>query len=132
MSIFAELEAPEVKKTNPRDWSLEECKKNLRVQFRTLKNRPDCVSVSVRLGGVTALKIGENDKMAVTMLKTKSDKELILQTVIAQDGIIEEAKQRYVDSLNTARTTRNTTRVKPKDRKFESAAVINHVTTAQG
>ena len=102
----------------------------MRIQFRPLKTRPDCVSVSVRLGGVTSLKIGDNGKTSVHMLKTRSDKESILKLVLEKDDIIEEAKERYINSLNTARTTRNITRSKPRSKVLSSAAVINNVTTS--
>ena len=128
MSIFKEYEAAEVKVLSPKDWTTEDCKNNLRVQFRALKSRPDCVSVSIRLGGVTPLKIGKNEKMSIIVEKSKADRSVFLETVKQQENLIAEAHQRYVDALNVARTTRHTTKVKPKDKKVSSTLVVNNVT----
>jgi hypothetical protein len=130
MDIFKDLEAPALKVLSPQDWELKDCKENLRVQFRSLKNRLDCVSVSVRLGGVTPLKIGENGKMSVHVLKSVANIDSILAMIQDQDELILDAHQRYKDSLNIARTTRNTTRVKGRAKTSESAIVVNNVTTS--
>lgn len=128
MSIFKEFEAPEVKVLSPRDWTINDCKNHLRVQFRTLKSRPDCVSVSVRLGGVTPLKIGESGKMSIIVQKDIADKDIFLETAKNEEDLIKEAHGRYVKSLNIARTTRNTTRVKPNLQNTGSTLVVNNVT----
>jgi hypothetical protein len=130
MSIFKNLEAPALKVLSPIDWELADCKKKLRVQFRALKKRPDCVSVSVRLGGVTSLKIGENGKTSVHVLKSVANIDSILAMIQDEDELILEARDRYIDSLNIARTTRNTTRTKPRTKKVEQALVANYVTTS--
>jgi hypothetical protein len=130
MSIFKNLEAPALKVLSPRDWTLDDCKNNLRVQFRELKERPDCVSVSVRLGGVTPLKIGGDGKMSLHVLRSVVDRDVILEMIQDQDELILDARDRYIDSLNIARTTRNTTRTKPRTKTVEKALVVNHVTTS--
>ncbi|MEP4888486.1 MAG: hypothetical protein ABJV04_00545 [Aliiglaciecola sp.] len=129
MNIFEKLEAPEVKVLNPRDWTLEDCKEKLRVQFRNLKNKPDHVSVSIRLGGVTQLKIGKNEKMSIHVLKKEANAELFLKEAKKQDAIIEDARQRYIDSLNIARTTRNTTQSKTRSKSKDPALVVNNIST---
>ena len=130
MNIFANLEAPAVEALNPRDWTLEDCKNKLKVYFRELKTRPDCVSVSVRIGGVTSLKIGSNDEMSIQVRRTDSNKALILETIKNEDEAILEAHKRYVDSLNIARTTRDTTRSKARTKTKAPVSVINNVTTS--
>jgi hypothetical protein len=130
MSIFTDLEAPKVEVKNPRDWSLEECKGKLRVQFRKLKTRPDCVSVSVRLGGVTPLKITEDGRMSIHVNKAQANASSFLEAIVKEDERILDAHKRYVEALDIARTTRHTTLVKPRKKKIEPALVVNHVTTS--
>jgi hypothetical protein len=130
MNLFADLEAPAVEKLDPRDRSLDDCKSKLRVQLRDLKKRPDCVSVSVRIGGVTPLKIGEKGEMSIPVLRTRSNKASILEYAKGLEDEILDAHKRYIDSLNIARTTRETTRIKPRSKTKDPVLVVNNVTTS--
>jgi hypothetical protein len=130
MNIFTELEAAKVEVKNPRDWSLDECKGKLRVQFRKLKTRPDCVSVSVRLGGVTSLKITDDGRMSIHVNKAQANASTFLDAILKEDERIIDAHKRYVEALDIARTTRHTTQVKPRMKKSEPALVVNHVSTS--
>lgn len=47
-----------------------------------------------------------------------------------QDELILDARARYIDSLNIARTTRNTTRTKSRTKTVEQALVVNNVTAS--
>ncbi|RTR36475.1 hypothetical protein EKG38_24060 [Shewanella canadensis] len=92
---------------SPSDWTLEDCKSNLQVIFKESKIK-DVIDVSVRLQGLTLLKL-QNNKTVVQIKNGALSKAEVLERVSGADDMILEAKERLVASLKKAKTSRETT-----------------------
>jgi hypothetical protein len=125
MNLFADIALPEQETKSPIDWTLEDCRNNLKVIFRN-SSQPDIYIVSVNLGGLTALKVF-NGKTTFKMKKRLMEKEEILARVRDQDSIIEEARERLIISLHKAKQSREIKQVqklqKVKDFKKQHIAL---------
>jgi hypothetical protein len=104
MNLFADIALPEQETKSPIDWTLEDCKNNLKVIFRKC-SQADTYIVSVNLGGLTALKVF-NGKTTFKMKKGLMEKEEILARVRDKDSIVEEARERLIISLRKAKQSR--------------------------
>jgi hypothetical protein len=115
MNLFNDIAFEEETKS-PRDWTLEDCKKNLKVIFKESKHA-NKIDVSVRLQGLTMLKI-HNSKTTLTIESGTMTIDEVRERVLTADEMILEAKSRLVASLKKAQTSRETTyKRKPKGDK---------------
>ncbi len=117
MNLFSDIAVPVQENKKPIDWTLEDCKNNLKVIFRECSD-PDCFIVSINLGGLTSLKVFEG-KTTFKMKKGLMEKEEMLARVKNEDSVIEEARERLLQSLRKAKQSREATKVK-KQRELES------------
>jgi hypothetical protein len=106
MNLFDDVAVANEQKS-PSEWTLEDCKNNLQVIFKDSKTK-DIIDVSVRLQGLTLLKL-HNGKTVVQINKGTLLKEEILERVSGADDMILEAKARLIASLKKAKTSRQTT-----------------------
>ena len=111
MNLFDDIAVKEEIKS-PQDWTLDDCKERLNVIFKEKDN--DQIIVSVRLQGLTMLKINKN-KTSMIIPNNSFTKEEIEERVKGCDEMILEAKDRLLASLKKARISRETTfKRKPK------------------
>tara|TARA_R110002167_G_scaffold32371_3_gene105172 strand:+ start:249 stop:653 length:405 start_codon:yes stop_codon:yes gene_type:complete len=104
MNLFNDVALTNTETKNPRDWTIDDCRENLTVIFRESKNA-NVIDVSVRLNGLTMLKLHEG-KTTVQIPSGSLSKQQILERVRGADNVLEEAKERLIESLNKARTSR--------------------------
>lgn len=106
---------------SPHDWTLADCKKMLTVDnviFRETQKSGE-INVSVRLHGLTMLKINKN-KTTMAIPNGSFTKEEVLERIKSCDEMINEAKDRHKASLKKAKTSRETTyKRKPKEERPE-------------
>lgn len=117
MNLFADIAAPVQERKNAIEWTLDDCKNNLKVIFRECSDA-DSYIVSINLGGLTSLKVF-NEKTTFKMKKGLMEKEEMLARVIDEDGVIEEARERMIQSLRKAKQSREVTKAR-KERELES------------
>jgi hypothetical protein len=117
MNLFADIAAPVQERKNAIEWTLDDCKSNLKVIFRECSDA-DSFIVSINLGGLTSLKIF-NGKTTFKMKKGLMEKEEMLARVIDEDEIIKEARERMIQSLRKAKQSREATKAR-KERELES------------
>jgi hypothetical protein len=124
MNLFDDIAIQEEIKS-PCDWTIDEYKENLDVIFRQSK-KSDEIIVSVRLQGLTMLKINKN-KTTMTIPNGSFTKDEIKERIKGCDEMIIEAKERYLASLKKAQTSRETTlKRKPKGEKPEVFEIEQH------
>jgi hypothetical protein len=114
MNLFADIAVPVQERTNTMEWTLDDCKNNLKVIFREC-SEADSFIVSINLGGLTSLKVF-NGKTTFKMKKGLLEKEEVLARVIGADDVIEEARTRMIQSLRRAKQSREAT----KERELEN------------
>jgi hypothetical protein len=117
MNLFADIAVPVQERKNTMEWTLDDCKNNLKVIFREC-SEADSFIVSINLGGLTSLKVF-NGKTTFKMKKGLMEKEEMLARVIDEDGVIEEARIRMIQSLRRAKQSREATKAR-KARESES------------
>lgn len=105
--LFKDVIVKETKKS-PKDWTIEDCKKELTVIFRDSKN-PLLVNVSVRLLGLVFLRI-DNDKTSIQVSRGSITEGEILKRVKSCDNIILEARNRLILNLRKAEIKRSVSR----------------------
>jgi hypothetical protein len=114
MSIFNDVAVKFEENKNPRDWTIDDCREHLTVITRETIN-PEVIDVSVRLHGLTMVKLNQ-DKTTVQIGKGSLSKQEILERVQNAEGLLLEAKERLIKSLNKARSSREITyKRKPKN-----------------
>jgi hypothetical protein len=104
MNLFDDVAVKIEESKNPRDWTIEDCKQSLSVIFRE-STKHDLIDVSVRLHGLTMLKIYEG-KTTLQIAKGSLSKQEIRERVQGSEEMLLEAKDRLIQSLNKARTSR--------------------------
>jgi hypothetical protein len=117
MNLFADIAVPVQERTNTMEWTLDDCKNNLKVIFREC-SEADSFIVSINLGGLTSLKVF-NGKTTFKMKKGLLEKEEVLARVIGADDVIEEARTRMIQSLRRAKQSREATKAR-KERELEN------------
>jgi hypothetical protein len=117
MNLFDDIAVPVQERKNAIEWTLDDCKNNLKVIFRECSDA-DSYIVSINLGGLTSLKVF-NGKTTFKMKKGLMEKEEMLARVIDEDGVIEEARERMIQSLRKAKQSREVTKAR-KERELES------------
>lgn len=117
MNLFSDIAVPVQERKNAIEWTLDDCKDNLKVIFRECSDA-DRYIVSINLGGLTSLK-AFNGKTTLKMKKGLMEKEEVLSRVIDADVIIEEARKRMIQSLRKAKQSREATKAK-KERELEN------------
>lgn len=104
MNLFSDIAIQEDEVKSPKDWDINDCKKNLKAIFKD-SSEPDVFIVSINLGGFTALKLNGN-KTTFKMKKGLKTREEIVDIIIDQDEVILEAKERLIVSLTKAQYSR--------------------------
>jgi hypothetical protein len=104
MNLFSDIAIQEEEVKSPKDWTLNDCKNNLKAVFKD-SSEPDTFIVSINLGGFTALKLDGN-KTTFKMKKGLKTKEEIVEVIIGQDKVILEAHGRLIVSLTKAQYSR--------------------------
>jgi hypothetical protein len=117
MNLFDDIAVTVQERKNAGEWTLDDCKKNLKVIFREC-SEADTFIVSINLGGLTSLKIF-NGKTTFKMKKGLMGREEMLARVIDEDVVIEEARGRMIQSLRKAKQSRETTKAR-KERELEN------------
>jgi len=117
MNLFDDIAVPIQERKNAIEWTLDDCKKNLKVIFREC-SEADSFVVSINLGGLTSLKIF-NGKTTFKMKKGLMGREEILARIIDEDVAIEEARGRMIQSLRKAKQSREATKAR-KEREFKN------------
>jgi hypothetical protein len=108
MNLFSDIAIQEEEVKSPKDWTLNDCKKNLKAIFKD-SSEPDTYIVSINLGGFTALKLNGN-KTTFKMKKGMKTKEQIVDIIIDEDNVILEAQKRLIISLTKAQYSREMNR----------------------
>ena len=108
MNLFSDIAIQEDEVKSPKDWTLSDCKNNLKAVFKD-SSEPDTFIVSINLGGFTALKLNGN-KTTFKMKKGLKTKEQIIEIIIDQDEVILEAQERLIISLTKAQYSREINR----------------------
>jgi hypothetical protein len=104
MNLFSDIAIQEDEVKSPKNWTLVDCKNNLKAVFKD-SSEPDTFIVSINLGGFTALKLDGN-KTTFKMKKGLKTKEEIVEVIIGQDKVILEAHGRLIVSLTKAQYSR--------------------------
>jgi hypothetical protein len=115
MNLFSDIAIQEDEVKSPKNWTLVDCKNNLKAVFKD-SSEPDTFIVSINLGGFTALKLDGN-KTTFKMKKGLKTKEEIVEVIIGQDKVILEAYERLIVSLTKAQYSREMN--KKRERKEE-------------
>jgi hypothetical protein len=114
MSIFNDVVVKIEENKNPRDWTIDDCREQLTVITRET-NDPETIDVSVRLHGLTMLKL-EGDKTTLPIRKGSLSKQEMLERAQKADDLLAEALARLIKNLNKARSSRELTyKKKPKN-----------------
>lgn len=109
---------------SPQDWTLDDCKERLHVIFKETDNEQ--IIVSVRLQGLTMLKIN-NNKTSMIIPNDSFSKEDIEERIKGCDEMIIEAHKRLLASLKKAKISRETTfKRKPKGARPEAFEIEQH------
>lgn len=105
LDFFAYIEQWDEANKPPREWTLEDCKKRLKVNFDKSKRGIGFIDVTVRLHGVTLIKF-PNGKSRITIDEGAFLPEEVLEQVQSNDAIVEEARQRMFETLDSAKQAR--------------------------
>jgi hypothetical protein len=117
MNFFADIGVPVQERKNAIEWTLDDCKNNLKVIFKKCSDA-DSFNVSINLGGLTSLKVFKGET-TFKMKKGLMEEEEILARVVDADSVIEEARGRMIQSLRKAKQSREATKAK-KERALVS------------
>jgi hypothetical protein len=117
MNLFSGIAIQEDEIKSPKDWDINDCKKNLKANFKD-SSEPDTFIVSINLGGFTALKLNGN-KTTFKMKKGLKTREEIIDIIIDQDEVILEAQKRLIISLTKAQYSREMTKKKDSKEKLK-------------